>query len=679
VGNPELGRGRHPRRALIAPDELAIPAYAGKMLTITVRRVVALLESVTSEGDAVRFTLRAAGGSLDDTALFLRRTDALRAQIVPLTVTGDRAHAVVSADVLQVRSSSLGDREWVLGVADPQQQPTDPPRSLLDMAPEMEDTYLTLRQRSLAVCQDDPGTGATLRDSRPGPVLTEFAWEPHGLRLRGVANGSDLEALTIANGSGTRHVLRVHRDGDVWSALLPSTGEPGSAVLRWLQPGRWFWSVATDDDAQRNRPVRVMSTAEIHLGETGEVGGLSFRLRSNSRHELQMVVDASGDLRERGALHRERSRRYWYRLQRRLPLEETIFFESWKGRQYSDNPRAIYEELIRQGDRRRMVWAVDNLSVEVPEGAERVLTGGRSYYRHLARARWVVSNDSMPNHYVKRPGTRYAQTWHGTPLKRIGFHIDNLQMSNQQYLVQFGRDVAKWDTLVSPNPFSTDVLASAFRYGGEILEIGYPRNDIFHRPELAASRVETARRRLNLPHGKRVILYAPTWRDNDYNSHGRYQFTMKLDLERLHRAFGQDSVLLIRGHHLVASAIDAAMFGGFVRNVSDFPDITDLYLVADVLVTDYSSVMFDFVNTGRPMLFFTWDLEDYRDNLRGFYFDFEQDAPGPLLTTSSDVIEALRSLDDVTRQYAARYQAFRERFAGLEDGKASARFIERFL
>jgi CDP-glycerol glycerophosphotransferase len=89
--------------------------------------------------------------------------------------------------------------------------------------------------------------------------------------------------------------------------------------------------------------------------------------------------------------------------------------------------------------------------------------------------------------------------------------------------------------------------------------------------------------------------------------------------------------------------------------------------------------MFDFVNTGRPILFFTWDLEDYRDNLRGFYFDFEAEAPGPLLTESSGVLDALTRLDEVQEEYAERYEAFRTRFTGLEDGKASARFVERFL
>jgi CDP-glycerol glycerophosphotransferase len=285
----------------------------------------------------------------------------------------------------------------------------------------------------------------------------------------------------------------------------------------------------------------------------------------------------------------------------------------------------------------------------------------------------------MPPHYVKRSGSRYGQTWHGTPLKRIGFDMQSLQMSNQDYLKQFAVEVRKWDGLVSPNPFSTEILSRAFGYDGPVLETGYPRNDIFYRDVEREHAVAAARRRLHLPEGKRVILYAPTWRDNDFDSSGRYLFNLKLDLERMYRDLGDDSVLLIRGHQLVASAIDASMFGGFVRNVSFYPDIRELYLLADVLITDYSSVMFDFVNTGRPMLFFTWDLDAYRDDLRGFYFDFEKEAPGPLLAETTDVIRALGSLDQVRRDYADRYAAFREKFAGLEDGGASGRFIDRFL
>ncbi len=678
VGNPDFGRGRHPRRAFVAPGELAVPGFDGRSFVISVRRVPAVLERVARVDDAVSFTIRWMGPADQRAALYLRRTDSLHALVVPFEGTGGTATATVHADQLEIRSSSLGDRTWQLGLAEVDQDSSAEPSAGLDLSPDMEDTYLSMRGRSIVVQQDD-GRGAILVDTRPGPVLTDFSWREEGLLVSGVRNGMDLNALVLSTGDGTNHVLPVETSGEEWSLLMPANGTPGSPVLRWLTPGLWQWFVSTDEEGQRQRAVRVGSVAEDRLGETGMVEGVSLALRSSDRHELQLLVDASGDYADRGAFHRERARKYGYRLQRHLPVEDTVLFESWKGKQYSDNPRAVYEELVRRGDPRRRVWAVTDHSVEVPTGAEVVLTGSRAYFRHLARARWLVTNDSMPPHYVKRKGTRYGQTWHGTPLKRIGFDIDSLQMANKNYLVQFGHDVAKWDALVSPNRFSTEILRRAFRYPGELLEIGYPRNDIFYQGDVREARGAAARRRLGLPDGKRVILYAPTWRDNDFDAVGRYQFTMKLDLERMHRAFGDDSVLLIRGHQLVRSAIDADLFGGFIRNVSTYPDISDLYLIADVLITDYSSVMFDFANTGRPMLFFTWDLDAYRDHLRGFYFDFKQEAPGPLLTDSADVVDALASVEEVSRAFATRYDAFRERFTSLEDGRASARFIERFL
>jgi CDP-glycerol glycerophosphotransferase len=677
VGNPELGSGRHPRRRLIAPDQLAVPGYDGRRLLVNVHRVEALLQGVEVEGDALRFTLRRTTGEWGPTELFLRRTDALHGLRVPLEVDGRTASALVGGDDLEVRAESFANREWLVGLVAPDAAEDAEPRPL-HLAPDTEDLFLTLRRRSLEIRQGVDG-GARILDTRPGPVLTSFAWRPEGLRLEGITGGATVESLSLSTSSGAAHDIPVTvEDGD-WQATIPARGAPGEAVLRWLQGGRWLVTVTTGDEGQRERGVRVSSTAESRLGDQGEVDGMTYLLRSTADHELQLVVDASGDFRDRGALHRERNRKYVYRVQRRLPLKDSIFFEAWKGRQFSDNPRAVFEELQRRGDPRECIWAVQDHSVEVPDGVARVVVGSRDYYRELARARWVVSNDSMPTHYVKRDGSHYAQTWHGTPLKKIGFDIDTIQMSNKNYLTQFARDVAKWDALVSPNHFSTEILGRAFGYEGEVLEIGYPRNDIFHQPEEARKQADAARARLGLPEGKRVILYAPTWRDNDYDARGRYQFTMKLDLERMYRAFGDDSVLLIRGHQLVSSGIDAAMFGGFVRNVSSYPDIRDLYLLADVLVTDYSSVMFDYVNTGRPILFFTWDLEDYRDNLRGFYFDFEAEAPGPLLTESSGVLDALTRLDEVQEEYAERYEAFRTRFTGLEDGKASARFVERFL
>jgi CDP-glycerol glycerophosphotransferase len=213
---------------------------------------------------------------------------------------------------------------------------------------------------------------------------------------------------------------------------------------------------------------------------------------------------------------------------------------------------------------------------------------------------------------------------------------------------------------------------------GQILQTGYPRNDIFYRPERVA-RAQATRARLGLAEDQKVILYAPTWRDDRYDERGRYIFDLKLNVDALRERFDDTHVLLLRGHHLLATRAGIPAAGGFVRNVSSYPDIADLYLIADVLITDYSSVMFDFVNTGRPMLFYTWDLDDYRDRVRGMYFDLTEDPPGPICRTSAEVLTALDALPDVQTQFAGAYARFRERFCGWEDGYAAARVIDAAL
>jgi CDP-glycerol glycerophosphotransferase len=159
---------------------------------------------------------------------------------------------------------------------------------------------------------------------------------------------------------------------------------------------------------------------------------------------------------------------------------------------------------------------------------------------------------------------------------------------------------------------------------------------------------------------------------------GRYRLDLRLDLARLREALGPDTVLLVRKHHYIVDAVPTTA-DGFVRDVSAFPDGTELMLAADVLVTDYSSMMFDFANTGRPMLFYTYDLDAYRDEIRGFYFDFTEAAPGPLLRTADELIEALDDLEAVKSEYAQRYAAFVAKFCELDDGHASARVVDRLF
>jgi CDP-glycerol glycerophosphotransferase len=346
--------------------------------------------------------------------------------------------------------------------------------------------------------------------------------------------------------------------------------------------------------------------------------------------------------------------------------DDEVLFESWHGT-YADNPRAISAELHRRRPDLRQVWVARDPS-DVPAWATAVAPDGVGYLRHLARARHIVANNAMPRHFRKRPGTTYVQTWHGTPLKRIAFDIPRPAFrGGDRYLDGLRRDVAGWDHLVSPNRFSTEVFRRAFRYAGPVLETGYPRNDVLLAPD-AERRRRAVRFALGIDEDQLAVLYAPTWRDDG-------AFTLELDLARVGHALGDRAVLLLRAHHLVAATVRAADLPR-VTDVSSRPDIAELYLAADVLITDYSSVMFDFAVTGKPLLFYTYDLDRYRDELRGFYFDFEAQAPGPLLRDTEAVIAALEDLQTVRAASAERYAAFKERFCHLDDGRASARVVE---
>ncbi len=705
VGGPEYSVALHPPRAAVAPGVLAVPGYRAGLLRVAVQRVDLVVRDLrlTDDGGSVRLLLDPVPGvDGPEGWLHLRRIDASSGVSVALERDADGGLcAVVPFASLEVSSRSVAARWWRLWFVPGRDGDTPgdvdslvSERSVLEgehphrsrvgdrrvttvhLAPHAgpgrvlrADRQLHLRQHGLA--------GGALVDGPCLPEVTDFSFEPAGLRLEGHRGGAEFDRLVLTS-SAEQLEVPVEREGETWSALIPSGGAPGTACLRWLRPGRHRVVVASEGETTPTRALQVTPGVEARMAETA-THGVTLLLRTDVEHRLQIVVDGGGDWKDRGAYRQRINRRIHYRVARRMPLEDTILFEAWKGRQYSDNPRAIHEELERRGDTRERVWAVENHGVEVPDSVRTVLVGSRDYYRALGRSRWVVSNDSMPKHYVKRDGTRYGQTWHGTPLKRIGFDIENLQMSNKDYLVQFAQEVRKWDALVSPNAYSTEIFRRAFRFDGPVLETGYPRNDVFHRPVEREVRTAAVRTRLGIDPGRRVILYAPTWRDNHYDRSGRYQFAMKLDLERMYRRFKDDSVLLIRGHQLVAGSVDTSMFGRFALNVSHYPDISDLYLAADVLVTDYSSVMYDFVNTGRPMLFYTHDLEAYRDDLRGFYVDFEAEAPGPLLSHTSEVADALDDLVAVDAAHRGRYAAFREKYASLEDGWAAARFVDRFL
>ena len=213
-------------------------------------------------------------------------------------------------------------------------------------------------------------------------------------------------------------------------------------------------------------------------------------------------------------------------------------------------------------------------------------------------------------------------------------------------------------------------------YEGEMLDYGYPRNDLMY----AENKDEIAtgiRQKLGIPLDKKAILYAPTWRDDEYYGKGKYKFTLQLDLDLLKRRLGDEYVILLRTHQYIADALDTTGLEGFAYNVSKYDDITELYLISDICITDYSSVFFDYANLRRPILFYTYDIEKYKNQLRGFYIGMNTEVPGPLLYTSEEVISAIENIDQVNEEYKERYDTFYNRFCHLDDGNASKRVVER--
>lgn len=383
------------------------------------------------------------------------------------------------------------------------------------------------------------------------------------------------------------------------------------------------------------------------------------------------MTSGAGSLRQVVGKVRHRLRRdLRYPLARRLPLRDVVLFESWQGKQYSDNPRAISETLARVRPDLEQVWV---LRGDPPPGVRAVRRWSAAYYDALARSRWIVANDTLDRRYVKRPGTTYVQTWHGTPVKRLGHDLPVLRSRDTTYLDHLDHDVAAWDLLVSPNAFSTAVFRRAFRYDGEVVESGYPRNDLLSAPDRDAVR-EKVRDALGVG-DRKVLLWLPTWRDHLHAEVG-YQFTMGLDVEAARAALSPGWLLLVRGHHHTAASMPP-LGDDFVRDVTDHPDVRELYLAADVLVSDYSSAMFDFAVTGRPVVVFAWDLDEYRDDVRGFYLDLETEGPGPLVRTTLQLVEAVRDLDTLRARGADRLAAWRERFCALEDGHAAERVVAR--
>ncbi|UCZ52715.1 CDP-glycerol glycerophosphotransferase family protein [Bacillus shivajii] len=357
-----------------------------------------------------------------------------------------------------------------------------------------------------------------------------------------------------------------------------------------------------------------------------------------------------------------------------------VIFESFLGKQYSCNPRAIYEYLQKKYPKYECYWSIDPRYSKNFEGFQlKVLNRFSLKWLYLmARSKYWVSNSRLPIWIPKPKKTTYLQTWHGTPLKKLGIDIDEVHMpgtKTEKYKKNFQNESSRWDYLVSPNPYSSSIFPRAFGFNGTLIESGYPRNDFLLNH--TTQDIETIRNKIGIPDNKKVLLYAPTWRDDEYHSVGKYKFLLQLDLEKMKKQIGEEWVIVLRLHYLVADRLDISSYGDFIIDASNHTDIRELYVIADMLMTDYSSVFFDYAILQRPILFFVYDLQKYKDKLRGFYFDFESQAPGPLLKSTDEVLEHInKNKDDLLDGFDSN---FSQQFISLEDGQASRRVVDQIF
>ncbi|MDQ0269120.1 bifunctional glycosyltransferase/CDP-glycerol:glycerophosphate glycerophosphotransferase [Cytobacillus purgationiresistens] len=372
---------------------------------------------------------------------------------------------------------------------------------------------------------------------------------------------------------------------------------------------------------------------------------------------------------ERGPRRQEIIRKVLYPLMRLLPMnKKTVVFESFWNKSYSDNPRAIYEEMEQSGMDYNYVWFFNNENTEVNGRAKSIRKNSWKYYYYLATAKYFVNNVNFPDFYEKRNGAVEVQTLHGTPLKTMGIDVPG-EVDTEAKMNNLLRRCGRWDYLISTSDYVTDLTRRCFVYKNEMLEVGFPRNDKLFRED-NADRITQLKVELGIPLDKKIVLYAPTWRV-------KKNFKLELDLQRMQEELREDYVVLLRLHYLVGNSIDVSLFKGFAYNFSTYSDIQDLYLVSDALITDYSSVMFDYAILNRPMIFFTYDLELYRDQLRGMYIDFEKEAPGPLDRTTEDIIESIKGLNQHQEKYDEKMDKFRQTYCQFDDGQASKNVIKQ--
>lgn len=372
--------------------------------------------------------------------------------------------------------------------------------------------------------------------------------------------------------------------------------------------------------------------------------------------------------------------------------EKTIIFSSFAGTSYTCSPKAIYNYMINNPKYRdfKFIWAFKKPEEKSKyfnnNRTELVKYNSKDFIEKLAKAKYWIFNFKTPEYFIKKKDQVFIQCWHGTPLKRLGCDI-KIEKGNKATELKdihksYINDAKKYDYFISPSKFASEKFISAFgleklNKKNIIVEKGYPRNEYLF--NYKQEDIDKIKEKLNIPQDKKVLLYAPTFRDNQYQAGRGHTYKLGINLLRLKEELMDEGyIILMRLHYLVSNNIDISQFQGFVYDVSKHEDVNELYIISDILVTDYSSVFFDYANLKRPILFFMYDLQEYRNNIRDFYIDLKE-LPGPIVEDEKNLIKNIRNADNIFDEYKEIYTEFNKKYNYLDNGNVTAKVVKECI
>lgn len=473
--------------------------------------------------------------------------------------------------------------------------------------------------------------------------------------IRGRYTGPPPRHVTL-NGARTEAQGRIETSGtDEFECRLPLHAVGWLGKDRPLPSGDYWVEVAQGDLTLSK--LTASRALEHVLPAEASSDSMNVRVERDSVGRLAIDVSPPLDAGEVGAPGRKKVTAPG---SRKPIVGDALYLESWFGKSFSDNPAPLADAL--RGDFKDIYVGVVDRSVEVPDFVKPVIVGSSAWWEVTTTSRVVVNNSWMPSYFKRRAGQKVVQTWHGTPLKKLGF--DRSQHEGRASTPKsFAWGSSKWDVLVSPNGYSTEILRRAYTYDGRIAEVGYPRNDVLSAGSGVGDRVRST---LGIGPDETVVVYAPTFRE------GQYDRSAFCDVEALARKLGSGYRLVVRGHSATLRA-GSDHRAANVLDVTTYPESSHILAIADVLVTDYSSVMFDFTATGRPIVFFTPDMDRYSKDGRGVYFDLNAKAPGPVIRQERALADAIRRAWLDRGSESAKYDAWVARFNAYDDGGATER------